>query len=334
MKNMEEYVAMLKCGLSFLSYPFSTKSRMYCTSDGELFSPIRKENEMSFILPCTNGNILESLRLYNADCENLINECECLRTDLALQDRQSSHFLEKFLELQKIQETDSFNLVHFNHYHKMYFQIIKRVQSRELESEYADFCLNWHSLFDVVFKKKNELLNGVQELLCINNMTTEVNSGSYTVIDEKRRTLLFPRKFSPIKAKKICNLLIQHNFIAPTTTTNDFTFFFSLSSENRNVKPIKWIKLTCKVKNNKVSKASLIDFLTLLGYTQREIIGEDGEKYKRLNNCFEIENNSFKPNDFSTKIKKRGVNQALDIKSEYHEQLVGILNSANYWELT
>lgn len=66
-------------------------------------------------------------------------------------------------------------------------------------------------------------------------------------------------------------------------------------------------------------------------YTQEEIIGKEGSKYKKLNSCFEIKNNSFKANDFSVQMKEGGSSQLLNVKSEYHEELESMLREIGFF---
>lgn len=171
------------------------------------------------------------------------------------------------------------------------YQGILHNNSSEIEvgRNYDTFMVKWDELYVVITEKKSILENKLDILLGDLNLSVPSTDSVKHQVVVNRPELVFPRKFSPNSAQKLCSLLIEHGFIDSATNLDDLYCVFSLPCESENAKPVKWIKRTSAVGNNKISRVSLIDLLTLLGYDERCIIGGEGQKYNRLNNCFIVE---------------------------------------------
>lgn len=331
MADFNEYIALLHSGLSLLALPFDNTFKAYATPDGTLYSLTKRElNKMSFILPFDKGNFVDILNSYNEKCIYLIDQCRCLHSESIFHDKCLPYSLS--IVIKYCAQLEGVRLLDINVFEllwKRYFKIIDSIQDFRLKCEYNDFLLNWQNLYHIVFQKKDDLFNRIDSLSNHNKIVIEKEVECGPVGNNEDESLVFPRIFSLNSADMIYSGLIKDKFIDSSTMKEDLYCVFSLSNYKGRFKPIKWIKKNRSVENQKVNKLALIEFLTLLGYTQQEIIGEDGKKYKRLNNCFEIESKPFKSNDFPVKMKENGLNDSLKAKSEFHEELVRLLEGVD-----
>lgn len=324
MENLNECITVLQNGLLLLALPFDNTPKTIVDSNGKLYSITRKSGEISFILPVSDRKFSYVLEAYNRECCALIEKCKKLHFELSLQNTPLD-IMESYAKLREVRVLDPAMFVLFWKKNKVF---VKCMKNPEIESKYLDFILNWHDLHRIVFQKKNELFKGVDKHFNSNGGMIEDDANSEMLGSNEDELLVFPKKFSIDSAEKIYSKLLGR-FINDSTTVRDFLCIFSLSDYKGKFKPVKWIKKNSGVANGKVNKLSLIDLLTLLGYTQREIIGESGMKYKRLNNCFAIESSAFKAKDFTIEMKKNGEDAFLNVESEFHKELVELLVGIN-----
>lgn len=154
--------------------------------------------------------------------------------------------------------------------------------------------------------------------------TTQNNSNKVNSVTDNKK-LVFRNLFSEKACDNLHLLLIKNGFIDPLTPIKDLYYVFSIKKDfSTSHSPIKWIKPRKSVENNKVNRKSLIDLLTLLGYKDIDIRGEEGQKYKRLNHCFIIESGPFSSKDF--KNKSENGDAFINANSEYHNDLKKIVD--------
>ena len=327
MEKFNEYIATLHSGLSLLALPFNNTFKAYAAPDGTLYSLTKRElNKMSFILPFDGGNFADTLNSYNEKCIYLTVQCKRLNPESVFHDERLPPFLSVVIKsCAQLEGVSPLDITVFELLWKRYFKIIDGIQDFRLKCEYNDFLINWQNLYDIAFQKRDALLKRID---CLSNnneaaIENEVEGGALSSNEEE--ALVFPKIFSLNSADMLYSGLLKDKFIDPSTMKEDFYCVFSLSTHKGRFNPVKWIKENRDVKNGKINKSALVELLTLLGYTQQEIIGEDGKKYKRMNNCFKIESTAFKANDFPARIKGKGVSVPLNVKSEFHEDLVRLL---------
>lgn len=211
--------------------------------------------------------------------------------------------------------------------------MINNSNNIELKNSYTSFIKTWYDLFAIITAKKRALqkeltnvCNDIENSKLV-DCSDKAEASSTNSIDT---SLTFPKKFSFMAAQKMHALLIENQFIDSSTALCDLCCVFSVPCEDsKNANRVKWIKNNSKVGNKKVNRSSLIDLLTLLGYKQKDIIGEEGQKYKRLNNCFQVGERPITANDFPSYIKSQDENESLKVKSEYHDILVRILGEVD-----
>lgn len=266
-----------------------------------------------------------------------INACRALRYEKVLEEvMKSETFLNARINLYKRNMNERLDSLLKNakvvrDELKIYQDLLHDNSEMELRRKYDIFMKKWDELYVAITEKKSVLEKELGILSDDLNLSTP-NPDSVkhrAVINQPE--LVFPRKFSLASAEELLSQLIEHGFIDSTTNLDDLCCVFSLSiSNSENIKPIRWIKRTSTVGNNKISRVSLIDLLTILEYDERCIIGEKGQKYKRLNNCFIVEGKPFKANDFSKDMKHEDRSNFLNVKSEFHDDLLNIKKKMNF----
>lgn len=324
MKNLIAYMDVLSESINLLQLPFKGYSSHILF--GDFF--LKGKNDISKNISAKH-KALQILTFYNQKYKVLIKKCRDLRSYSVLEESKNPSFFKTFIVyhdktvISELLESKR----HSPDWNK-YIHFFELTHDDKLVYEYCDFILLWNNLYDEVLEKKVDLLDKLNVLW--DNAVDKLDNIDQIIFGGQRE-YSFSRKFSPIMAEKMHTSLINGGFIDSGTSLDDFCAVFSLPHGLTSMKPIKWIKLNKGVKNKKINKSALIDFLTLLEYTQEEIIGKEGSKYKKLNSCFEIKNNSFKANDFSVQMKEGGNGQLLNVKSEYHEELESMLREIGFF---
>lgn len=198
-----------------------------------------------------------------------------------------------------------------------------------LSSRYLSFVDQWNKLLALIEEKIQQLITSLADLKNSTIVEKKISQKKCLV----NKSLVFKRniKFNYANAENLLLLLQQDGFISEETSIHDFCVIFQiidygLKGQEYNAKPIVWIKKSARVNNNKINRLALIDLLLLLGYNTHDIIGEEGNKYKRLNNCFKAGDRPFKANDFTNYFS--GNSHELNVNSEYHDILLGLLKQA------
>mgnify|MGYP000098149186 CR=1 FL=1 len=323
MKNLITYMEVLAESINLLQIPFDRYT--YQILFGDFL--VKNKNDISKNVSAKD-KVLKTFDSYNQRCDELIKKCRKLSSYSVLEDIKSSSFLKTFIAYHD--ETSMPELLkskrHSTVWNK-YLHFFELTHDDSLVSACSDFIILWNNLYDEVLEKKLELLDKLNVLW--DNAVAKLDNIDQIIFGGQRE-YSFSRKFSPVMAEKMYTSLIKGGFIDSATSLDDFCAVFSLPHGRTSMKPIKWIKLTKGVKNKRINKSALIDFLTLLEYTQEEIIGKEGSKYKKLNSCFEIKDNYFRANDFSVEMKEGGSDQFLNVKSEYHEELKNMLREIGF----
>lgn len=324
MKNLFAYMDTLSEAINLLQLPFKFSTSYM------LFGSFLTQVEFHKSKYASEKNALfDNINNYNQKYSELINNCRNLNSYKVLEDRSNTGFFKTFvLCYWKTIIPDSLKSKYSSSYWNRDLSLLKQfIHDEKIIDAYCDFIILWHDLYKEVEEKQSDLLDKLNVLW--DNAVAKLDNIDQIMFGGQRE-YSFSRKFSPIMAEKMHTSLINGGFIDSGTSLDDFCAVFSLPHGRTSMKPIKWIKLNKGVKNKKINKSALIDLLTLLGYTQEEIIGKEGSKYKRLNSCFEIKNNSFKANDFSVQMKEGGNGQLLNVKSEYHEELENMLREIGF----
>lgn len=337
MERLNEYIDTLTNSLDYLFMPTSDRAWFFFdkgkTEMEGMVMPFRSHfcvnEESTFLGEPFSSSIKQCISIY----QYAINKCNVLRSEKVLEEiikfetslnaraRLYKRIISARLDpLLKKGEAVRDEL-------KVYQRILHNDSSEiEVRRNYDMFMVKWDELYVAITEKKSILEKELDILLGDLNLSIPSSDSVKHQVVVNRPELVFPRKFSLNSAQKLCSLLIKHGFIDSITDFDDLYRVFSLPCESDNSKPIRWIKRTSAVGNNKISRVSLIDLLTLLGYDERCIIGEEGQKYKRLNNCFIIEGRPFKANDFSTDMKHKDTSKLLNVKSEFHDDLLKIID--------
>lgn len=197
------------------------------------------------------------------------------------------------------------------------------------KSLYMTFLDEYEKLSSLIKEKIDQLLTELSDL----NRGLKMENKIFPKAPFVDGNLVFRKntKLNYSKAEKLLLLLQQEGFISEETSIHDFCVIFQiidygLNGEEYNANPIVWIKKSGRVNNNKINRLALIDLLLLLGYNTHDIIGEEGNKYKRLNNCFKAGDRPFKANDFTNYFSSNS--HELNVNSEYHDILLGLLKQA------
>lgn len=336
MERLNEYIDTLTIGLECLFLPMSDKVWAFFdegqTEPVEMLMPFETYFCVDRISPFGieefHGAIQQCISIY----QHRINSCNTLRPEKVLDEimkfETSLNVRAKLYKRNISERLDSLlkNVEVARNKLKVYQQILHNNAEIELRRDYDTFMVKWDELYVVIAEKKSVLEKDLGILLGDLNLSTSSPDSVKHHVVMNQPELVFPRKFSPNSAQQLCSLLIEHGFIDSATNLDDLYCVFSLPCESENPQPVKWIKRTSAVGNNKINRVSLIDLLTLLGYDERCIIGGEGQKYKRLNNCFIVEGRPFKANDFSTGMKHKDTSKSLNVKSEFHDELLNIIN--------
>lgn len=117
-------------------------------------------------------------------------------------------------------------------------------------------------------------------------------------------------------AKAIYKELINKGYLDEKTNENDFLYRLGIIEIPDSNSSLKWVKMNRTTKNVVPNKKSLLDFLSLIGVSDREISNK-----KLVNDVFEIPRGGvFKANNYTYTNKK------LNVISEYHSELEMIVN--------
>lgn len=334
MDKLNEYIEALNRGLALL---FVHEENKYPTSikRGDGFIPLspfltyftRDESGAHRLSPVVENLFLDELETYGEEFQKQTVRCGYLQPGLVLQELRTlpSLPIEDAVRLYKgtVERHLPYSREEIVKICKLLDGYCLCASNVKTEKALDSFKNKWQALHDMILEKKEALMNELDNLLIGGkDMRKEI------IPD---RVLRFSRKFSQHMGEELLKLLQQHEFVDPLTSDRDLFFLFSLEEAIPGIHyhPIRWIKKTEKVQNNKTSKASLLDLLTLLGYTQEEIIGRSKEKrYKRLNDCFDLEQ-PFKANDF-TPYRTPKEKASLKIESEYHSTLVNLVKKAGF----
>jgi hypothetical protein len=137
----------------------------------------------------------------------------------------------------------------------------------------------------------------------------------------------FTRYFTSDEQKMIFEGLKKAGFLPKDTNYNHFKFVFggtAIPDNEKPFEPLKWIKTNSKTKGINPNKISLLDFLNLLGIPENEI-----KDKPLINSVFEIPNGEkFKANNYTDIIDRNNGNLITPIISEYHNELVEIVNQS------
>lgn len=320
MEKFNKFINLLHSGLSQLALPFDDTPKTVIDSNGTLLTITRRPEELYFILPFSNGTFLEALEAYNSKCRILIQQCDKMHFE-QVSFNNPMDIMESYYKLKQVRVLDPAIFELFWKKNKLF---IIPMNNSKVEREYHDLHLNWCNLYHIIFQMRSELFEGIDKHL--NNIFKVGDNNEALSNNNEDKTFVFPRRFSKNSADIINSRLIKNGFIDPSTTEEDFYIVFSLSVNRGKFKPIKWIKKNQRVANGKINRLSLIDFLTLLGYVKQDILLDKGMMYKRLNNCFILDSGPFKSNDFSAAMKNAERNLPLHVESEFHEDLVSLLD--------
>lgn len=300
MERLNEYIDTLTNSLEYLFMPTSDRTWLFVdkeqTEMAGMVMPFKSHFCVNEISPFLKDSFSDSIKQCISIYQYAINTCNVLRSDKVLEEiikfetslnarvklyqRIISERLDPLLKKCEVVRDEL----------KAYQGILHNNSSEiEVGRNYDTFMVKWDELYVVITEKKSILENKLDILLGDLNLSVPSTDSVKHQVVVNRPELVFPRKFSPNSAQKLCSLLIEHGFIDSATNLDDLYCVFSLPCESENAKPVKWIKRTSAVGNNKISRVSLIDLLTLLGYDERCIIGGEGQKYNRLNNCFIVE---------------------------------------------
>lgn len=349
MENLNEYIEVLRNGLICLSVPVGEHVWFMDArpkggeklENAQILLPFstyfsEQEKKIYFFL---EKDFEKGLIQYELGCQQMINKCRTLRSEVVLQEvfklavplevsvKLYIRTMEKHLLplLSKVKNVANSLII--------YQGMIDNSDNTDLKNSYASFMITWHNLLNVIIAKqrvlRNELTNVYKDMENSKMMKQpeQIDSSSIGLID---MNLTFHKRFSFVAARELHSLLIEKKFIDSSTTLGDLCCVFSVScEEEQGGRPIKWIKQNSRVGNKKVNRTSLIDLLTLLGYVQKDIIGEEGQKYKKINNCFQVGGRPFKANDFTSNMRSKDVNEPLKVTSEYHDILVDILSKVS-----
>lgn len=342
MDNLGKYIKALKEGIEYLSLPIELEKKKFITKeDGQeikliySFQPyfLRKEGEEH--VSCAHYYFMRVLGEYVSKYEVITIKCRKLRPEVILDEllKCSLHLdfhIKLYLEtLKKEISTLLIKTKSVENSLAVYQEAVDHSHIVELKICYNFFMITWRKLLETIIDKECALQSILTNAIDNNKtikLPKEIETFSINV------NLTFPKKFSFMAAKEIHSLLIKNSFIDSSTTLSDLCCVFSVAcgeEEKERCKPIRWIKQNSKVGNKKINRTSLIDFLTLLGYKQKDIIGEEGGKYKRLNNCFQVGNHPFKANDFTPGMKSKNINESLKVESEFHKALVEMLSKVS-----
>lgn len=216
------------------------------------------------------------------------------------------------------------------------YDIQKKLESESLgdsllNSKYLFFIEQWNKLLTLIEEKIQQLSTSLVDLKSSIKVEEKISQDKYRV----DRSLIFRKntRFNYANAEKLLLLLQKDGFISEETSIHDFCVIFQiidygLKGQEYTAKPIIWIKKSGRVNNNKINRSALIDLLLLFGFNTHDIIGEEGSKYKRLNNCFKVGDRPFKANDFTAYFS--GKCQELHVNSEYHDHLLALLNASGF----
>ena len=134
----------------------------------------------------------------------------------------------------------------------------------------------------------------------------------------------FTLKFSPIEQKKLFDGLLEGKFIHENTNYSDFCAVFGntpLPEKEKPFTPLVWTAINKKAGNG-ANKKSLLDLLQILEIPEPEI-----KNRKLINSLFTFPNaNPLSPQNYTeiTDTKKC----LKQIQSEYHTELINIVNTA------
>lgn len=119
-------------------------------------------------------------------------------------------------------------------------------------------------------------------------------------------------------AKSIYKELISNSYLDEKTPENDFLYRLGVIDIPDSNNLLKWIKTNKTTKNTIPNKKSLLDFLSLIGVSDKEISDRT-----LINSVFEIpKGGQFKANNYTY------TNNKLNVISEYHNELETIVNKS------
>lgn len=336
MKYLDTYIKTLNEAWELLLIPF----------DDKFESKFEPRNILtSFFIPSKNARIMKKLI---SNLNKSRNKCEKLDMNIVKFEILNTYLNDKTDFKLKL-EIPTFNCEKEDEYLdklEKRFNILGVIKGEKIKKYRKSYIEASRKLYDLICYKKRVLKKEIDKYKVEDKMSDTLDSEPEkkdlfnnnseqdsqdteskfkdACIDSEH---VFPKRFSLHSCEILHSLLIKHGFIDPNTHVDDLCYVFSLQKDfSKSPQPIKWIKRTVSVNNNRVNRKSLIDLLTLLGYSERLIRGDVGKKYKRLNNCFVLEGGLFKSNDFSSDMKHENIDELLNVKSEYHNELIKIVD--------
>lgn len=251
-----------------------------------------------------------------------------IKIDSILSDMDISHIVDRIFQVGERKETKAIawrsgEEIHAYYYDYSLKEIIDKENSLGISKEdFLNLVCRW-MILNKEIQRIGEKRGGILDTDKLKyREKTEQRNSLWVEIEKIFSLAAIPAHFTASlnidAVKSIYKELISNSYLDEKTPENDFLYRLGVIDMPDSNNLLKWIKTNKNTKNTVPNKKSLLDFLSLIGVSDKEISDK-----ALINNVFEIpKGGQFKANNYTY------TNNKLNVISEYHNELETIVNKS------